>query len=110
MTKAQQINAEALQRAQNCHSLQNMARVIAACQERGYQVPAVPGENVLTFRAWLAKGRAVKKGEKGIAVCTFKPVKRRDPATGQETEERIPWTAHVFHVEQTAPATPRTRN
>ena len=65
-----------------------------------------PRENVLTFNAWKARGRSVKKGEHGVKVATFiicAGEAVRDPSTGEErsTTYRRPHTTTVFHISQT---------
>jgi antirestriction protein ArdC len=67
----------------------------------------LPRENVFTFNAWLALGRAVRKGEHGVKVTTFIPRTKKDEQTGEETTYRIPKTTTVFHISQTEPVTPR---
>ena len=68
-----------------------------------------PRENVLTYNAWRALGRQVRKGEHGVKVLTFLPGREReevDATTGQKKIVRRssqPWTATVFHVSQTDP-------
>jgi antirestriction protein ArdC len=58
---------------------------------------------VLTFGAWRALGRTVRKGEKGIPVHTWVPIRKRDETTGEESEVgKRPKVAYVFHVAQTA--------
>lgn len=101
MTAAEReaMQQEALGRARACRSAANMIAVIAEFTERG--IPAseiIPGENVLTFNAWKALGRHVKRGEKGVRVCTMRPVK--DDAG--EVAGKAFTTAYVFHVSQTA--------
>jgi hypothetical protein len=70
-----------------------------------------PRENVLTFHAWKALGRSVKRGEHGVKVVAFIPCERtvRDPQTGEEKIEgfRRPHTTIVFHISQTEPTSER---
>ena len=64
-----------------------------------------PRVNVLTYLAWRAVGRQVRKGEHGVQVLTWISL----PDTlDEETGEIIkggqrPKTATVFHVSQTDP-------
>jgi antirestriction protein ArdC len=53
---------------------------------------------VLTFQAWKALGRVVRRGEHGVKVVTFIPT--TDKATGEVTGKR-PWSSTVFHISQT---------
>ena len=96
--------AESLARIQEGFS-KNDALVVALFAARGYDPAAIePRENVLTYRAWQAKGRQVCKGEKSVKISTFIPIDAKiDPATGRvlEPASSRPWTAAVFHVSQT---------
>lgn len=97
--KATEIQKQALQRAQNGCSEENDLSVIQQFAERGIS-PAdiIPRENVLTFNAWKAKGRVVKKGEKAAKIVTYIPIK--DKETDEVTGVR-PKNAFVFHISQT---------
>jgi hypothetical protein len=93
----------ALARASNPQSMINMATVIEAAARRGL-ADARPGENVLTFNAWKARGRVVIKGEK--ALCSLPVIGSRDvrdPATGETETRKMAFKAAVFHVSQTKP-------
>jgi len=88
---------EALQRAKSGNSALNYQAILAGFTSRG--IPSdeiVPRENVLTYNAWKAIGRQVKKGEKGIKVVSW--IKMTDK-TGGETMR--PTSATVFHISQT---------
>lgn len=94
---------EALSRAHNCTGRANIATVYAACEARGYE-DVRPGENVLTYEAWRAEGRQVRRGEKGIALTTYIPTKEVDEDDDGNEVVRTgsrPHTAYVFHVSQT---------
>uniref|UniRef100_A0A6M3LJK7 N-terminal domain-containing protein n=1 Tax=viral metagenome TaxID=1070528 RepID=A0A6M3LJK7_9ZZZZ len=69
-----------------------------------------PTVNVLTYHAWRALGRQVRKGEKGVHVVTWVPVgggkgdQEREEQDGERKPRRQsmrPRTASVFHVSQT---------
>ncbi len=96
--------AESLARIQAGFS-KNDALVVALFAARGIDpADVLPRENVLTYRAWQAKGRQVCKGEKSVRISTFIPVDAKvDPVTGKviEPASSRPWTAAVFHVSQT---------
>lgn len=77
-------------KAQRGMSIHNDTLVIAAFQERG--IEATPRVDVFTFNAWLAKGRVVRKGQKGVKIVTF-----FQKANG----EKMPRSVTVFHVSQT---------
>ena len=103
---AQEIQAEALSRAQNSPSWSNYPAIFQGFIEKGLEFEdIVPRENVFTFHAWKAKGRCVKKGEHGVKITTWIPVSKKvsDPDTGEEKKEsfRRPKSATVFHISQT---------
>lgn len=92
------MQGEALMRARTGQSLMNYPAIYAGFAEKG--IPAseiVPRENVLTFHAWKALGRSVKRGEHGVKVCTWIVVEDKD--TGET--KKTPKTSVVFHVSQT---------
>ncbi len=101
---AKETPAEVLARIQSGFS-KNDALVVALFTARGFDPAAIePRENVLTYRAWQAKGRQVCKGERSVRISTFIPVDAKiDPVTGKviEPASTRPWTAAVFHVSQT---------
>uniref|UniRef100_A0A6M3ITI8 N-terminal domain-containing protein n=1 Tax=viral metagenome TaxID=1070528 RepID=A0A6M3ITI8_9ZZZZ len=84
----------------------NWNLIFTELQARGIPVEEIkPFENVLTFKAWLALGRVVKKGEHGVNI----PVSLKDNSPdSQQTDDdpehinRKRWvTAQVFHISQT---------
>jgi hypothetical protein len=97
---------EALDRATNGRVNLNYATIIREFSARGIAPDdIVPRFNVLTYHAWRACGRQVRKGEKGVHVITYVPCdrKEKDKKTGEEkivTSSR-PTSATVFHVSQT---------
>jgi len=60
---------------------------------------------VAGFKAWLALGYCVKKGERAIAIIAPLPIKDRDKVNGEETgETRVLFkTVFVFDRQQVAP-------
>jgi hypothetical protein len=103
MATAQQI--EALDRATNGHS-KNDEFVYAMLSLAGY-ADVQPRVNCLTFNAWKAAGRSVKKGEKGLGVTVWIPCKDKDakpdPKTGEARKSMRPKTTYIFHIDQTQP-------
>lgn len=98
MTELQQ---EALGRARGGQSVVNYAAIFDGFKEMGIQEDDIrPRENILTFHAWKALGRTVKKGEHGVKVMTWISGKRKD-ANGDEKGFRFPRRSTVFHVSQT---------
>ena len=89
---------EALARAKSGWSVMNVGTIYSEFQLRGIPASEIkPRENVFTYNAWQALGRQVKKGEKGVKIVSFIPV--RDKDTGKES--RRPRSTTVFHVTQT---------
>ena len=101
---AKETPAETLARIQNGFS-KNDALVVALFAARGIDPADVePRVNVLTYRAWQAKARQVRRGERSVRISTFIPIDAKiDPVTGKvlEPASSRPWTAAVFHVSQT---------
>lgn len=104
MTK-QEMQQEALSRARGGLALSNYPAVYAGFQEKGIpETDIKPRDNVLTFNAWKALGRQVKRGEHGVKITTWinrtKEVETEDGKT--ETKAfRYPKNATVFHISQT---------
>ena len=68
MTK-QQIAAEALDRVLSSTSTRNFPAIYGEFMARGIaESDILPRVNVFTYAAWQAKGRQVRKGEKGVRV------------------------------------------
>ena len=94
--------AEALQRATQSNAMSNYPAIFEGFMEKGIAADDIkPRVNVFTYRAWQAKGRQVRKGEKGVKVCTWIP--KKDKETGK-VMGKFPRTATVFHISQTDPA------
>ena len=109
MTK-QELRAEALSRAQGGQSWANFPAVFQGFMEKGIPESEIrPRENVLTYHAWKALGRHVRRGEHGVRVVTWiETAAKLDSETGREIRKagRRPWSAVVFHVSQTEPDAP----
>jgi hypothetical protein len=103
-----EMELEALDRAEHGDSVANFPAIYSGFALKGIAEQDIqPRVNVLTFNAWKAKGRVVKKGEHGVKVTTWIPVTDRD--SGEVTGKR-PKTAVVFHISQTAELTEASRN
>ncbi len=107
---AQERNNQALSRAKGGLSTSNYAVIYTGLEAKGIpQAEIEPRVNVLTFHAWKAVGRRVKKGERGVKVFTYAPITKtvEDPETGEKRTVTIgkrPWSTTVFHVTQTQEA------
>lgn len=107
MTKSE-IATAALDRARTGQSLANYPAIYEGFAALGILPDQIePRVNVLTFHAWKAAGRSVRKGQHGVKVATFVECagEVRDPVTGAvaATTFRKPHMTTVFHVSQTEP-------
>jgi antirestriction protein ArdC len=105
MTK-QELAEQALANARGGMSVANYAAIYQGFTARGIaEADITPRVNVLTFRAWQALGRVVKRGEHGVRIHTFVALPARvDKTTGETIPggRRPKWTT-VFHISQTEP-------
>jgi len=101
--RSSNVNAQkALNRIQSNPSVANFSAVYAAFAEKGIPMDNIkPKENVLTFTAWKAKGRCVKKGEKGVKVVSWIEIEGKPAKQGEKTTRKQPIRACLFHVTQT---------
>ena len=96
------IAAEALTRARSGLAVTNYPAVFSGFMERGIpETEIIPRENVLTFHAWRALGRTVKRGEHGVRIVTWIDCDKRDDDGEVVETYRRPKTTIVFHVSQT---------
>ena len=104
MTK-QEIAQEALTRARHGNALTNLPAIYQGFVEKGIpENEILPRENVLTYHAWRAVGRQVRKGEHGVKICTWVPMEKTEKTEEGKTEVvtfKRPRTATVFHISQT---------
>jgi hypothetical protein len=91
-----QFQVEALSRAETGQSFANYPAIYEGFTARGIAESEIePRVNVFTYAAWQAKGRQVRRGEKGVKIVTF-------IVTDDEGETRkFAHTSVVFHVSQT---------
>ena len=111
----EQIQQEALDRAVSGQTMSNWPAIFAGFMAKGIPENEIkPRENVLTYHAWRAIGRHVRRGEHGVKVHTFVVCEGKNGEANPEAEEQAepnkarrgysrPWTATVFHVSQTDP-------
>ena len=96
------LNREALARAEQNESWANYPAIFEGFTARGIpEQDIIPRENVLTYHAWLAKGRQVRRGEHGVMVQTWIVISNGFDDDEPGKVRRIPRTAYVFHVSQT---------
>ncbi|OAI40554.1 hypothetical protein AYO40_04695 [Planctomycetaceae bacterium SCGC AG-212-D15] len=112
------IQQEALARATTGQSFANWPAIIAGFTAKGIpESEILPRENVLTYNAWRALGRQVRRGEHGVRVMTMIPVRDKRDGNADEPAPEEPgkdgstpkrrglrcWSATVFHISQTNP-------
>ena len=93
---------QALEKAITGQSLANYGAIYEGFEAMG--IPALeikPRENVFTFNAWKAVGRAVRKGQHGVKVVTVVKRERANTETGEMEISSYPITTTVFHISQT---------
>lgn len=101
MTK-QELATNALMNAVKNNSEANYQAIFEGFEEKGIDPEAIePRVNVFTFNAWLALGRAVKKGEKGVKILTVVEGATIDKKTGEAKKVKKAKTTTVFHISQT---------
>jgi len=103
MTKTQ-IQTEALHRATTNQSLANYPEIYRGFMDKGISEDDIrPRENIFTYHAWKALGRCVKKGEHGVKVCTYVPVKDKEGNVKRKNGKPafMRRLSTVFHVSQT---------
>ena len=96
--------SEALERARTSNSTANFSAIFEGFELKG--IPAAdiePRVNVLTYNAWLALGRQVRRGEHGVKVCTWVSMTKKDASGVSQPIGRKPHATAVFHVSQTDP-------
>jgi hypothetical protein len=97
---------EALARATGSASAANYPAIVKGFLDRGIKPNDIrPRENVFTYRAWLALGRQVRKGEHGVKILTWVPVPEKVDGNGKVIKKAgmRPFSTSVFHVSQTDP-------
>ena len=105
-----ELQAEALSRATSGQSLTNWPAIFAGFTAKGIpENDILPRVNILTYHAWRAKGRQVRRGEHGVKVTTWvSPKDKREESTNPDERAKsrrgkLPWCATVFHISQTDP-------
>lgn len=102
MTK-QEIAMEALDRAENNASETNYETIFNGFMAMGINKDDIePRVNVFTFNAWKAKGRYVKKGEKGVRVITYIQADKKEEDSEEIKKVLKKRQTTVFHISQTS--------
>lgn len=93
-----------LARIQASDNEANYPAIIAGFKARGItEAEIVPRENVFTYRAWQAKGRQVRKGEKSVKIDVWIQYEKKDTEGDEKKVGRSRRSVAVFHVSQTDP-------
>ena len=95
-----ELATNALTRARSSQATSNFAALFDGFLSMG--IPAadiLPRENVLSFHAWRAVGRTVRRGEHGVKLVTWIDTKQAD--TGEA--RKLARSVTVFHISQTDP-------
>lgn len=98
--------ADALARIRSARPNGNDSLVMTAFAARGIPPAEIdPRENVLTFNAWKALDRHVRRGERSVHLRTWIPVPEKRNNAGEITRKAgsRPKVTFVFHVSQTEP-------
>lgn len=102
--RADLLASEALRNATGHDSTMNYGAIIQGFVDMAIPIDDIkPRVNVFTFNAWRGLGRCVRKGQHGVAICTFVRRSVTDKATGEVREIRMPRQTTVFHISQTEP-------
>ncbi len=92
-----ELGAQTVARAVTGQSIANYTAIIEGFIEKGIPANDIsPRENIFTYNAWIALGRQVRKGEKGVKGTTWVEIKKGDEVTGKR-----PKSFTVFHKSQT---------
>lgn len=99
-----EIQADALHRAQNGAINFNYNLIINGFLDKGIPESDIkPRENVLTYHAWQALGRQVRRGEHGVRITSFIPMTKKDDSGIARPIGKRPKSVTVFHISQTDP-------
>mgnify|MGYP001560192874 CR=1 FL=1 len=103
--QAAELQQEALTRAVGGMSGANYSAIFAGFAAKGIlEVDIRPRENVFTYHAWRALERQVRKGEHGVQILTWVPMRSAQAVTDDNPDGTIgrrPKSSTVFHVSQT---------
>lgn len=98
-----EIEQEALSRAIQNETFSNYPAIFEGFAAKGIPEAEIkPRENVFSYHAWRALGRQVKRGEHGVAICTYIHGSKKDK-DGKTEAFSFPRTVTVFHRTQTEP-------
>ncbi len=104
MSATAEMRQESLMRARCGQSMANYPAIFAGFTAMGIPESEIdPRENVLTYNAWIAAGRQVRKGQHGVKLHTWVNATKEVSRGGSVTKEdyRFCRSATVFHVSQT---------
>lgn len=97
-----QLWAESLDRAVNGQSMMNYEAIYDGFEEMGIDPDNIePRDNVLTYNAWRAKGRQVKRGAHGVKITVFVPTLIKGENGAPDRHGKYVRSVAVFHKSQT---------
>jgi hypothetical protein len=98
--KSSELAQTALSRAKYGQSTANFSALFDGFLSMGIPADDIqPRVNVLSFHAWRAVGRTVKRGEHGVKLVTWIDATKAD--TGES--RKLARSVTVFHISQTDP-------
>ena len=96
--KSSELAQTALTRARSSQATSNYGALFDGFLDMGIPADDIqPRVNVLSFHAWRAVGRTVRRGEHGVKLCTWIDAKQAD--TGES--RKLARSVTVFHISQT---------
>lgn len=98
--KSSELAQTALSRARSSQATSNYGALFDGFLSMGIpESDILPRVNVLSFHAWRAVGRTVRKGEHGVKLVTWIDATKAD--TGESY--KVSRSVTVFHISQTEP-------
>ena len=96
--KSSELSAIALSRARTSQATSNYGALFDGFLSMGIpESDILPRVNVLSFHAWRAVGRTVRRGEHGVKLVTWIDATKAD--TGES--RKLARSVTVFHISQT---------
>ena len=107
------IAAQALKNATENNSVANYQAIFDGFADKGIPCEEIePRVNVLTYNAWLAVGRQVRRGETGVRVVTMVRAKSKageasEGGEGEGASFKFARPVSVLHISQTDAIEPK---
>ena len=99
----QETQDQALHNATTNMSARNYGLIFDGFTDKGIPTEDIkPRVNIFTYNAWRALDRQVRKGEKGVKICTFVLMTKKNQDEPEKKDSfRRPRNVAVFHISQT---------